>query len=203
MRHEILMPQPQRLPDPHPCPEQQREQEPVPQPLLRVDHRRDLSHRQRSRQAAAARAPAQPGRAARTARSHAGTACSCPSPNGARHQPLGDLHAIALRDTRRSRAPPPTPGSPSARPAPPSRHREHHHVLRPADAASRELPQLLQRHRSQPTADPPGTTRTASDHARTRGPCSASARCRQPRQIALHRVDRRRSARPASTTPFP
>ena len=46
-REDVLVAQAERLPDPHPGPEQQREQKPVPQPRLRSDHRRHLSHRQR------------------------------------------------------------------------------------------------------------------------------------------------------------
>ena len=54
------MPQPQRLPDPHPRRRQQREQEPVTQPLLAIDHRRDLLQAQRPRQTLALRQPHRP-----------------------------------------------------------------------------------------------------------------------------------------------
>ena len=57
-RHDILVAHPERLPDPHPRARQQREQKTVAQPLLAVDHRRDLLQRQRPRQPLDLRQPA-------------------------------------------------------------------------------------------------------------------------------------------------
>src|SRR5215211_5306518 len=57
---DVLVAQTERLANPHPGPEKQRKQEPVPQPPLAPDHRRHLLERQRPRQPPLLPQPAHP-----------------------------------------------------------------------------------------------------------------------------------------------
>ena len=190
MPDEIAMPQPERLPDPHPRKRQEREQEPIAQPLLRMNDRRNLRHRQRPRQPPTLAHPPDP--AARHGLRDPMQERPVAPPARARviNQRRRELKAIALVVLVK-------PGhgaqGPIHRPPPPAgiAAREHDHVLRRRAQPSGELPQRL--YRRPVPGQPPGRQErpVQLQIVRIRAHCvRRPLDVRQPRQVALHRLNR-------------
>jgi hypothetical protein len=189
MRDDILVAQAERLADPHPGPEQQREQEPVPQPSLGGEHRRDLLERQRPREPPLFAQPAEPpARLGASDPLQEGLVAAAPRAARVDQDPR-DLDAVAgveLVEAEHRRQHPVH----GARAPPGLTRRQHDHVVRRPPQPTREQAHLLQRH---PIPAQPPRLQEHPECLQILGVRAHRVRRtlnpRKPRQIALNRLD--------------